>query len=612
MPVPRYNYCSPLDNNSNDSGIANRYYDEDSSDDANTYARFIVIGVDSLRAYTDKPSFGVNSDKLEFLIEVTNDTLVTQSQCNNWPNEAFKSILRKCLQRQDKYGIKTIIDETLSHYVGQIENGEPLLHLAVEFNHDDLLDAVMNYDGFVDYPDVNGNTPLKKAVAQGKTHFVKKLLGWGADATFVNSEDIVIEHWLKLSRIVNRKSAKRMLPTSHDELHRRLEKAGIYVDNYLLEDIRVVKRMIYLLDDLKEYFDSRRNKPYKKYHYYEMRSLEHLHYCVVGQQVATTIILREISTFRMSDSHRAESVQRRKPLVILCCGPSGHGKTETCESLQTILSKHQGLFFSIDCANHRTVQELFGSGGAYQGSEVGSMLNNFLSANEGKEVVVHLDEFEKTERCAREAFYSVFDTGIFYDKKLREKADGITRKVDCSRVIFCLTTNALDNDVLDIFNVERKNCRDLAWIPKYDTFWELKLRKALRRSFKYPLINRIDKIVTFFPFEKEHTRIITIETINKVIADWKEAPLLQDSGFTYNHDKKNKHFGNVKVTVSAEVHRVVENCYEVEMGARSIIRGVRGLVMNTLCQAWREDRISNNGQVTVDKATDESIIARCL
>ena len=106
---------------------------------------------------------------------------------------------------------------------------------------------------------------------------------------------------------------------------------------------------------------------------------------LVGQLHATDIVMSSLLT------HLA--LVRARPLVLMFCGPSGHGKTELANQMATLLSCP---FQGVDCTEMKYETDLFGPKHPYVGSTEGSKVNNFLEENSAQRSVVFLDEFEKT------------------------------------------------------------------------------------------------------------------------------------------------------------------------------------------------------------------------
>ena len=126
-----------------------------------------------------------------------------------------------------------------------------------------------------------------------------------------------------------------------------------------------------------------------------------------------------------------------KPIVLMFYGNSGIGKTETAKFLSKILG--QKLFrkqFSM-FQNIKFSEYLFGGNHAQP-----SFAKELLERNSN---VILLDEFDKAADLFHEAFYQLFDDGIFEDKNYKVKLD--------NTIIICTSNYQNENEI-------RKNIGD--------------------------------------------------------------------------------------------------------------------------------------------------------
>jgi AAA domain (Cdc48 subfamily) len=146
---------------------------------------------------------------------------------------------------------------------------------------------------------------------------------------------------------------------------------------------------------------------------------------VIGQRLAKHMIRAEVVNFFLQRIHQGNTSPWQAPLCMIFAGPSGNGKTELAMSLATLLNKPgEDSFLKIDCGKVTHANELFGMSGAYQGSEEGSALNNFvlrLSQDPMTLGVVLLDKIEKADKSVIHGLYQVIDKGEWTNKKLESK-----------------------------------------------------------------------------------------------------------------------------------------------------------------------------------------------
>lgn len=123
-------------------------------------------------------------------------------------------------------------------------------------------------------------------------------------------------------------------------------------------------------------------------------------YHLIGQAPATDMVLSRVF------GHIALCADT--PLILLCAGPSGHGKTELAKQMGTLMSLDTLV---VDCTEMRYETDMFGPKHPYHGSAEGSPLNNYLAQQNGGRSIVFLDEFEKTTSNVRQALLLAFDSG---------------------------------------------------------------------------------------------------------------------------------------------------------------------------------------------------------
>lgn len=166
---------------------------------------------------------------------------------------------------------------------------------------------------------------------------------------------------------------------------------------------------------------------------YGSQGLLGLPYFLIGQTLASSRLLQTCI------NHLASQSERRKPLVIVFAGPSGHGKTELARMLGYLMSLELEV---VDCTIINREIELFGGRHPYVNAAEGTPINNFLAKHSGRSCVVFMDEFEKTTTEIHQALLLPFDNGEYQDRRNLQK-------VDCSKTIWILATNALDQRIKD-------------------------------------------------------------------------------------------------------------------------------------------------------------------
>jgi len=150
---------------------------------------------------------------------------------------------------------------------------------------------------------------------------------------------------------------------------------------------------------------------------------------VRGQAAAVEHIHRHLLT-AMADLRRPGT-----PLgAFLLVGPSGVGKTETALKVADHLFGGRQFLTTINMSEYQemhTVSRLLGAPPGYVGFGEGGVLTEAIRQRPWS--VVLLDEVEKAHPDVLNLFYQAFDKG--------ELADGEGRRIDCSNVMFFLTSN---------------------------------------------------------------------------------------------------------------------------------------------------------------------------
>jgi hypothetical protein len=231
---------------------------------------------------------------------------------------------------------------------------------------------------------------------------------------------------------------------------------------------------------------------------------------IIGQRMAKEMIRDEVVDFIKERGQEHAICSNRQPLSMIFAGPSGVGKTELAGWLAELLNKpgqKDEKFLKVDCGKLTAANEVFGMSGAYQGSQEGSALKNFVLLMSGQDDaigIVLLDEIEKAGQCVIHGLYQVIDKGEWTNKKLVEGKGTQTEMIPCHNLIFVMTTNAADKDIHDFV----KRSGDSIYTTVDDDEWddiqndlESRIRKVLqnRHPFTAEFMGRVGRVIPFLP-----------------------------------------------------------------------------------------------------------------
>ncbi|KAK1241437.1 hypothetical protein MKX08_001411 [Trichoderma sp. CBMAI-0020] len=317
-------------------------------------------------------------------------------------------------------------------------------------------------------------------------------------------------------------------------------------------------------------------------------------YFLIGQTVATELLIQRLLIHMM--------LPAKKPLVLCFAGPSGHGKTELARQLGHLLSLDLEV---VDCTTFAHEMELFGPRRPYHGYEKGSAVNNFLVGHSGKRCIVFLDEFEKTTKEIHSSLLLPFDNGEYQDRRNGDK-------IDCSKTIWILATNALDNTILDF-------CRDNDAITGDDgdekSRQVRKLSQQLRESFLQqfgaPVTGRISDFIPLLPFSDGEQAVITHKCLLELAQDLR-LPICLIKG------PSERLIGNIRLLIRRDgtvCSTLAKAHYHVKLGARSLMAGaekVKRIVLDVYLDDDEEITEQDGLRDFVVDVDDGDIVGRIL
>ena len=182
---------------------------------------------------------------------------------------------------------------------------------------------------------------------------------------------------------------------------------------------------------------------------------------ILGQNDARDAISKQLYSL-------AKGYNNRKPVVIMFYGPTGVGKTETAKFISKNLN--QNLFrkqFSMNQTNNQ-INYIFGAS-----SQDKSLARDLLNRESN---VILFDEFDKMHPLFYQAFYQMFDEGIYEDKNYNVNLE--------NSIIIC-TSNFKSED-------------------------------EIRSAIGDPIFSRFDEFIEFKPLDIESTTSLVLTNYNEI------------------------------------------------------------------------------------------------
>ena len=395
---------------------------------------------------------------------------------------------------------------------------------------------------------MTGKTALREAVEHHNCDVVTFLIGLGADP---NCRDGTNEDFILYAAL------------------RDTTPGGVTITRHLLsfietkadpDDIPFSSNEVASSDGKRFWLEtSRSRKPYSKDFMAEIGAphLPRYIFSLVGQPYAKWKIIKDISL-------TLSNQEKYHRMVFVLGGKPGHGKTMAAQELSKVLSGSDADFLKVSCANVNSVHELFGSSGAFRGSEVGSELNNFVVDHSDRMGVVNLDEFDRLESTVRDGLFTIFDKGEWVNKKLGLKSQTIT--LDCKKIIWVLTTNVFDEKIGHFYEEEEKSFHGRQW-----NGIERKTKKGFRGAFSETfgdaMSRRLGSLIPFVRFTKEERIAFVEDEIDKLRLMYAKPAVKKD-----DEGKNVRIVGGFNFSLDPDVVNFIadEEHYDEYMGATSI------------------------------------------
>lgn len=495
-------------------------------------------------------------------------------------SEAHSSFSLTYLAQNIQHGanlknIQSYLNDYDSNFIKKAINGEvqgyPAIFYIVARNDEAMLRAWVSYGGDVRAVHKASKTPLLAfAIAHGETIqgdmtlVVATLLGLGATSEVIPAEfytpyykDLPIDGPMRVDAINER--TVWCTTAARKTLARTLNLSQRY---YLWRAAKLKRATI---------------RPRQVALHKKAEAILEIPYFLIGQTTASDRLLRKLLNHIMIPSAR--------PLVMAFAGPSGHGKTELARRLGHLLSLDLEV---VDCTIVKNEHDLFGARHPYKEAEKGTPLNNFLKDHEDKRCIVFLDEFEKTTTDIHQALLLPFDNGEYQDRRDRSK-------VNCSKTIWILATNALDEKIKtfcdrneDIIRGEETTKEMLARQLSRE------LKKGFLDKFGAPITGRISDFIPFLEFSPGEQAVVAHKFLRELSHKVQEPTNLSEG-------PNERLLGDVRLHVKHDAlvcMTLAEGEYLRDLGARSLSGAVK-LIEDMLVDVYlkQRDEIVEGGKI---------------
>jgi len=275
---------------------------------------------------------------------------------------------------------------------------------------------------------------------------------------------------------------------------------------------------------------------------------------IYGQDDAITAVA---SAIKLS---RAGLRDADKPVgSFLFAGPTGVGKTELAKQLAEVLGISFQRFDMSEYQERHTASRLIGAPPGYVGYEQGGILTDAINRN--PHCVLLLDEIEKAHGDIYNLLLQVMDHASL--------TDNTGKKADFRNVVLIMTTNA---------GASEAATKPLGFGERSS---EMKVDRALSRTFTPEFRNRLDALVQFGPLPEN----VVLRIVDKFVGQLEDQ--VAERGV------------KIRITMKAKEWMAAEG-YKPEFGAREMGRVVHNSIKKPLADLMLFGPLQDGGEAIID------------
>lgn len=290
----------------------------------------------------------------------------------------------------------------------------------------------------------------------------------------------------------------------------------------------------------------------------------------LGTSLKALVVAQDRAVNSVADCFKRMAVGLRRPDApigsFVFAGPTGVGKTELAKSLAKALWGSEDRMIRFDMSEfmeEHTVSKLIGSPPGYVGHDEPGLPTKAITDN--PYAVLLFDEIEKAHPRVANILLQVLDDGRLTDSK--------GQTVVFSDAVIIMTSNVGSLQIAQLGRQEIER--------RYEDVVK-QVRSMLCAAFSPELVNRVDRVVVFSPFDQGDL-----------------GPILQLMSSSYRDRIREQRGIELKFT-DAALRFIISRYYDPNMGARPLRHGLESLVYDELSDSILRGEFVSGDVVTVD------------